>query len=197
MWPGLNRNSEHCRKVAGRFPTQNSYSRTLELAGETARNNPLADGLDEFQAYGESAFRNELAISDAGHSAERTAESSDRYLISWFPSPGAQNARAARAYVFGECRFNTGPSRVARNLNAYFHGNARFAARFRRSFWDPHPKSHVRYPLSRDAAISRPPCGRNGISFDPYLSCGTDRGPRRRAVFRSMCRRPEIPLIPR
>src|SRR6202041_2260337 len=35
------------------------------------------------------------------------------------------------------------------NLNAYFHGNARFAPRSYGSFWDPHPKSHARYSLSR------------------------------------------------
>src|ERR1700722_8854152 len=37
------------------------------------------------------------------------------------------------------------------NLNAHFHRNARFAPRPNRSFWDPHPKSHARFPLSANS----------------------------------------------
>ena len=57
--------------------------------------NPLARGLQKFQADGEACFRNELAVGDAGHRAERTGQSRDGQLVPGFPAASAEHASAA------------------------------------------------------------------------------------------------------
>src|SRR5579863_8670208 len=101
---------------------------------------PVAAGLDEFQAYGETGMRNRLAIGDASDGAKGSGQRGDCQPVTGIPAAIAQDARAVRADVFGERGFGAGHGGMTGDVHAYFHRNARLAARTYEVFWDPHPK---------------------------------------------------------